>query len=130
MLERLNDSTHWNTLFLNPNTIIEAIGEKYSLQKAEILAEENEDMAVKMAQMETQIIKETKDWLKSVGLNLDFLKVEKGECERSNKTIFVKNLQFRVTESDLHELFSRYGKISKLYLAPNKAIGIVCYDDQ
>ena len=62
------------------------------MDKREILAEENEDMAVKMSMMETQIIKETKDWLKNIGLNIDFLKAEKGLCERSNVTIFVKNL--------------------------------------
>jgi len=49
MLERLNDTTSWNTLFLNPNTIIEGICKKYSLDKKEILSEENDDMAVKMA---------------------------------------------------------------------------------
>ena len=49
MWERLNDTTAWNTLFLNPNTIIEGISKKYALDKKEILAEENDDIAVKMA---------------------------------------------------------------------------------
>ncbi|CAD8186826.1 unnamed protein product [Paramecium octaurelia] len=129
MLERLNDTTSWNTLFLNPNTIIEGISKKYSLDKKEILSEENDDMAVKMAQMETQVIKETKDWLKSIGLNIDFLKVEKNQCERSNITIFVKNIQFRVNETDLNELFSRYGQVNKVFLAPNRSIGIITMQD-
>lgn len=38
------------------------------------------------------MIKETKDWLKSIGLNIDFLKVEKNQCERSKITLFVKNI--------------------------------------
>lgn len=80
--------------------------------------------------METQIIKETRTWLKSVGLNIDFLKIEKGLCERSKRTIFVKNIQFRIVESDLHELFARYGKLNKVLLSPNKSIGIVCYEDE
>ncbi|CAD8181596.1 unnamed protein product [Paramecium pentaurelia] len=129
MLERLNDTTSWNTLFLNPNTIIEGICKKQSLDKKEILSEENDGIAVKMAQMETQVIKETKDWLKSVGLNIDFLKVEKNQCERSNITIFVKNIQFRVNETDLNELFSRYGQVNNVFLAPNRSIGIVTMQD-
>lgn len=58
-------------------------------------------------------------------MNIDFLKVEKNECERSKITLFVKNIQFRVNESDLSELFSRYGTITKVYLAPNRSVGIV-----
>ncbi|KAM3147304.1 hypothetical protein pb186bvf_000555 [Paramecium bursaria] len=117
LLERLEDTVSWNTLFLNPNTIVEYISKKYDLDKREILAEENEDMAVK------------DDWLKSIGLNIDFLKAEKGLCERSNVTIFVKNLQYRVDENDVHELFSRFGKVSNIYLAPNKALAVVRFED-
>ncbi|CAD8080565.1 unnamed protein product [Paramecium primaurelia] len=116
MLERLIDTTSWNTLFLNPNTIIEGICKKYSLDKKKILSEENDDMAVKMAQMETQVIKETKVWLKIVGLNIDFLIVKKNQCERSNIIIFVKNIQFRVYETDLNELFQDMVKQTKYFL--------------
>lgn len=49
MLEKLNDTTSWNTLFLNPNTIIDGISKKYGIDKKDILSEENEDIAVKMA---------------------------------------------------------------------------------
>lgn len=49
MIERLNDTTSWNTLFLNPNTIIEGICKRYNLDKKDVLSEENEDIAVKMA---------------------------------------------------------------------------------
>ena len=47
------------------------------MDKKKILSEENDDMAVKMALMETQVIKEIKVWLKIVGLNIDFLIVKK-----------------------------------------------------
>lgn len=130
MLKKLEDPTSWNTLFLNPNTIVESMASRYNLSKREILEDESHDLAIKMTQMETQIIKETKDWLKGLGLNLDFLKVEKGQCTRSNLTILVKNLQFRVNENDLNELFGRYGKLRKVYLSPNKAVGIVSFDNE
>lgn len=37
MRERLNDTTNWNTLFLNPNTILERIAKKLHITKSEIL---------------------------------------------------------------------------------------------
>jgi len=47
MRERLNDTTSWNTLFLNPNTILERMSAKLGLEKSEVLA--SEDLAPKMA---------------------------------------------------------------------------------
>ena len=47
MRERLNDTTSWNTLFLNPNTILERMSAKLGIEKAEVLA--SEDLAPKMA---------------------------------------------------------------------------------
>jgi hypothetical protein len=33
MLKKLDDQTSWNTLFLNPNSVLAAIGEKFNLKK-------------------------------------------------------------------------------------------------
>ena len=41
MREKLNDTTSWNTLFLNPNTILERVAKKVGATKAEILLSEN-----------------------------------------------------------------------------------------
>ena len=37
MREKLNDTTSWNTLFLNPNTILEYMSKKLKLTKSDIL---------------------------------------------------------------------------------------------
>lgn len=74
---KLKDETNWNTLFLNPNTILESIGSKFSLKKSEILSLEDDDLAVRVANAETQIINETKKWMLDQGLNLDFLEKER-----------------------------------------------------
>jgi multiple RNA-binding domain-containing protein 1 len=37
MRQKLNDTTNWNTLFLNPNTILERVARKLKVTKAEIL---------------------------------------------------------------------------------------------
>lgn len=41
MRQKLNDTTNWNTLFLNPNTILERVARKLKVTKAEILLSEN-----------------------------------------------------------------------------------------
>lgn len=33
MLARLEDDTNWNTLFLNPNSVLEAVKHKFNLKK-------------------------------------------------------------------------------------------------
>ena len=63
--------------------------------------------------------------MKKEGLNLDFMEKDKNLCERSDRILLVKNLNHRVKEKDLRELFEFYGVICKILLAPNKAIAIV-----
>lgn len=41
MRERYNDTTNWNTLFLNPNTVLERMAKKLHITKAEILVSDN-----------------------------------------------------------------------------------------
>lgn len=60
---RLDDTTSWNTLFLNPNTLLEHMAQKHNITKSQILLSDN--LAVKMALIETEVIDETKDWMKS-----------------------------------------------------------------
>jgi len=84
------DETNWNYLFMNQNAVIEAISEKLNIPKSEIMNKENANMAVQVASMETAIIKETKDWLKSQGINIDLLKGKRADCIRSKNVILIK----------------------------------------
>ncbi len=34
MRQKLNDQTNWNTLFLNPNTILERVSRKLNITKS------------------------------------------------------------------------------------------------
>jgi RNA recognition motif-containing protein len=43
------------------------------------------------------------------GINLDFLDKDRNLCERSKKTVLIKNLNYRTQESELRELLSFYG---------------------
>ena len=61
MREKLNDDTSWNTLFLNPNTLLESMAKKLHTTKSNILLSDN--LAAKVALAESEVILETKQWL-------------------------------------------------------------------
>ena len=71
MREKYNDSTNWNTLFLNPNTVLERMAKKLNISKSEILVSDN--LAPKVALAEAEVIQETKSWMIEQNLNLSFL---------------------------------------------------------
>lgn len=62
MRDKLNDTTSWNTLFLNPNTILQYMAKKLKLTKSQILLD-NENLAPKIALAEAEVIQETKQWM-------------------------------------------------------------------
>jgi len=124
-MKNLDDETSWNSLFLNPNTVMEAVGQSYGLTKAEMLDKEVENPAVRIATAETEIINQAKHFLKSNGINVDVFLGERKDSERSNKIILVKNLSLTLTRKKLTGLFNNYGTVSKVLLPKNKALGIV-----
>ena len=54
------------------------------------------------------------------GLSLDFLDLERKNCERSKNTILAKNLAYSLQEQGLKSLFGRYGYVTRLLLCPNR----------
>lgn len=58
MRDRLNDTTSWNTLFLNPNTILSRMSDKLGISKSEILL--SDGLAPKIALAEAEVIQEAK----------------------------------------------------------------------
>lgn len=123
MREKYNDTTNWNTLFLNPNTVLERMAKKLHITKAEILVSDN--LAPKVALAEAEVIQETKSWMQQNSINLSFLDKDRGLCQRSKKILIVKNLNFKTQESELRELMEFYGIIDRFLMAPNRAIAIV-----
>lgn len=67
-------------------------------------------MAVKLASSETLILQQTKQWLKDV-CQLDFDTVDRSKCKRSYTTLLVKNIAASVKDTELREVFERYGQI-------------------
>ena len=121
------DETNWNYLFLNQNAVIDTIAKRLKIEKEELLNQNNADVAVQIAAMETTIINETKEWLKQQGINLDILKGKRQDCIRSKTIIFVKNISNKTKKENLQNLLERHGKLVRLLLSPSNTLAICEY---
>jgi multiple RNA-binding domain-containing protein 1 len=127
-MKNLDDETSWNTLFLNPNTVMDLISKQMGISKSEMLDKEVDNPAVKIATAETEVINETKEFLKANGINIDIFTSERKECPRSNKIILAKNLSLAMTKKKMMNLFGNYGMVSKCIMPKNRALGIVKFE--
>ena len=111
MKTNFDDETNWNYLFMNQDTVATSMAKQLGMQKGDFLDKTaGESMAVKLASSETLIINQTKTWLKE-HCNIDFEKVDRKACARSETIILVKNIPATATESELKEIFERYGNL-------------------
>lgn len=92
LLKKIYDQTNWNSLFLNPNTILQKMAEKFGLQKKDILGKDVEDGAVRLALCEAEVLQETRAYLESQGIELDVFEKPMGACTRSQTSLMVKNI--------------------------------------
>lgn len=110
-------SHNWNTLFLGPNAVVDAIASKYSVDKSSVLDPLSDgSAAVRIALGETLIITETREYMESKGVCLEMFGDEKRK--RSKTTILVKNLPFGTNEDELAQLFESFGQLAQVILPP------------
>ena len=121
------DETNWNYLFLNQNAVIDAVAKRLKIKKEDLLSQNNADIAVQIAAMETTIINETKEWLKQQGINLDILKGKRQDCVRSKTIILVKNISNKTKKENLQNLLERYGNLVRFLLSPSNTLAICEY---
>lgn len=115
---------NWNTLFLGPNAVVDAIADKYSVDKSSILDPTSEgSAAVRVALGETQLIAETRGFMENRGVHLEMFGDEKRK--RSKTIILVKNLPYGTTEVELVQLFESFGQLSQIILPSNGISAVV-----
>lgn len=74
-LEEVNNTSSWNSLYLNNDTVMKVITEKLGVKASDILDVESGNMAVRVALAETEVLEDTKKWLESQGVKLEILEV-------------------------------------------------------
>ncbi|XP_078156926.1 multiple RNA-binding domain-containing protein 1-like [Carex rostrata] len=127
--EASGDTCAWNSLYMRPDTVVENIARKHGISKSKLLNREADNLAVRIALGETQIIAETKRSLSNLGVNvaaLEELAAKKSvSTKRSDHIILVKNLPYSCSEGDLFAKFGKFGILEKIILPPTRALAVV-----
>ncbi|KAL1537533.1 multiple RNA-binding domain-containing protein 1-like [Salvia divinorum] len=129
--EAAGNTKAWNSLFMRPDTVVENIARKFGVSKSELLDRESDDLAVRIALGETQVIAETKKALSSAGVNVSSLEEyaagKTDGVKRSNHVILVKNLPYGSSESELSSMFGKFGSLDKIIIPPTKTMALVIF---
>lgn len=125
------DTRAWNSLFMRPDTVVENIARKYGVSKSDLLDRDADDLAVRIALGETQVIADTKKDLANSGVNVsaleEFVSGKADAVKRSKHVLLVKNLPYGSSEGDLAKLFGRFGSIDKIVLPGTKTLALVVF---
>ncbi|XP_059446252.1 multiple RNA-binding domain-containing protein 1 [Corylus avellana] len=125
------DTRAWNSLYMRPDTVVENISRKYGVSKGDLLDREADDLAVRIALGETQVIAETKKALTNAGVNVasleEYAAGKVDGVKRSNHVLLVKNLPFASSENELVKMFSKFGGLDKIILPPTKTLALAVF---
>ena len=132
----------WNLLFTSANSAASAIAEQLEgVDRADLLlgSSAKDDVAVKAAIAETEVISQTREWLKNQGISSSaFERSGKSiltanlehSIARSNDTIVIKHLPADVEVDSLRFMFTRNGEtLIKFLLSPSKTVAIAQFAD-
>lgn len=129
--EEAGNTSAWNSLYMRPDTVVENIARKFGVSKSELLDRESDDLAVRIALGETQVIAETKKALSRAGVNVssleEFAAGKTDGLKRSNHVILVKNLPYGSSESELSSMFGKFGSLDKIVFPPTKTLALAIF---
>ncbi|KAJ4724397.1 RNA binding protein [Melia azedarach] len=129
--EASGNTKAWNSLFMRPDTVVENIARKHCVSKSDLLDREADDLAVRIALGETQVIAETKKALTNAGVNVssleEFASGKTDGSKRSNHVFLVKNLPYDSSEGELAKMFGKFGSLDKVILPPTKTLALVVF---
>ena len=138
-----SDAVHtWNLLYTSANAAAAAMADQIeSIDRSDILLGKSgkDDVAVRAAIAETEIISQTKEWLITQGVNPAAFE-RKGssvlnsavgkDIKRSNDTIIIKHLPTDVELDSLRFMFTRNGEtLIKFLISPSRTVAIAQFAD-
>ena len=110
---------------MNPDAVISSIADRLGVSKADILDPTSSDAAIKQAHAETQLIKETKQFLASAGVNIDAFKIK----QRDDRCLLLKNFPYGTTEAELKALLEPFGLLTTFVLPPAGTMALVQFQE-
>jgi len=124
-LDAAKQTFSWNSLYMNPDAVLSSIADRLGVAKSDILDPTSADAAVKQAHAETQLIKETKQYLTSAGVNVEAFQ-NRG---RDDRCLLLKNFPYGTTEAELRALIEPFGVITNFLLPPAGTMALVQFQD-
>ena len=120
---------------MRQDTVAAAVAAKYGVKKADLLESGADDVAVRMALGEAQVIASTKEQLSAAGVDASALEaaaasggsnVGKGVkgVKRSGTAILLKNLPYEGDKGELRGMCERFGGVSRFVLPDTKTIAV------
>ena len=131
----------WNLLYVSANAVASSMADTLGVSKTDLMDMhgQTDDLAVRVAIGETEIIRKTADWLKTEGIRVNAFE-RRGETlvdakptsiTRSKTTIIIKHLPVGETHSDeLRQMFSKFGELLRFSLAPSKTVALTQFCDE
>jgi len=110
----------WNSLYMNPDAVLASVAQRLGVSKAEVLDPASSDAAVKQAHAETNVIAETKEYLRSHGVDVDAFK----NSQRDDTTLLLKNFPFGTTTEELTALLAPFGEVARFIFPPSGTMAI------
>jgi multiple RNA-binding domain-containing protein 1 len=137
-------ATHtWNLLFVSANAAASALIEQLDgdIDRSDLLlgSSAKDDVAVKAAIAETEILTQTKEWLRQNGITASAFErtgtslltaSPNTNVKRSNDTLIIKHLPTDVELDSLRFMFTRNGEtLVRFLLAPSRTVAIAQFAD-
>lgn len=127
---------------LGSSAVADVLAKKLEVDKSEILTASGKgSVGVRMALGETQVVRETREFLVSSGVQLDSFRYDKAEAvhylclirifysqpnaPRSKTVILVKNLPANTKSDELREIFAKFGNVGRILLPESGVTAIV-----
>jgi len=123
-----SDVVAYNPLFMSGDAVAGALADRYMVDKAAILDDEN--AAVRLASGEAQLQEEVREVLVKEGVNVEaFSMMEKTsmKTKRSKTVILVKNLPAATTADQIRDKFLKFGSLGRVVVVPSGLIAVVEY---
>ncbi len=132
------DGQAQNTMFLGADAVAATMASRLGVSKSELLGTERGESgnaAVRVAVAEATIQAETKQFLKENGIDLEKVDAAKANMNAktaagkrarlTRKAFLVKNLPSGTKEYQLDQIFSKFGTLNRLALAPSSLLALV-----
>lgn len=118
----------WSSFSIASDHISTGISKRLKIDKSDVFDPYSSNSAVKISSAETHILNETKNFLIENGININALE-QINSLSRSNYILIAKNFPVDVSAKDIQKIFSKFGLLNRLIIAPMRNIILIEYDN-